>query len=228
MTKQKKYYEFKNIATNDYEIYMYGEVSSWDEDINALGFKEELDSIPDGSNITCYINSVGGSVFEGVAIASMIKRKKGTKKCIVDGICASIATTIASAFDTVEAYKNSLYMIHLPWIMCAGNSDDLRKQAEDLDKMTDALVTSYMDKTGIDKDKLVEMMKAETWMTAEQAKEFGFIDNVLEQEKQMVAKVSDKEILKKYKNTPEIDFVEPENKINNDELELLELEIDLM
>lgn len=229
--KKNNYYEFKNIAPNEYELYLYGEVSSWDEDINASGFKAALDEVPDGATITAYINSVGGSVFEGVAISSMIKRKKGTKKCIIDGLCASIATTIACAFDTVEMYSNSMYMIHCASSYTYGNAKELEQQIEALKKIDTTIVDTYKERTGLEEDVIRDYMEKETWFTAKEALELGFIDNIIEAKSQKVA-CADKNFLNKYKNVPETLLVEDkvdleaENKIN-DELELLALEIEL-
>lgn len=227
MKNSKKYYDFKALADNDWEITLYGEVSIWEEDINAIGFKAELDKVPDGANITAYINSPGGSIFEGVAISSLIKRKKGKKRCIIDGLAASIATVIACAFDEVEIYSNALYMIHRGWCCVAGNVDDLRKQADDLSKMDDMIVETYKAKTGLDNDVILDYMAKETWFGAKEALELGFVDRIIDRDSEAKACVNT-DIFNKYKNVPS-ELLEVENKVNiDDELELLKLEIELM
>lgn len=225
--KKNKYYDFKALADTDWEITLYGDVSSHEDDINALGFKEELDKIPDGANITAYINSPGGSVFEGVAISNRIKAKKGKKKCVIDGLAASISTLIACSFDEVEIYSNALYMIHQAWYGVRGNATDLRKHADELEKMDNIIVETYKAKTGLDEAIIRDYMAKETWFSAKEALELGFVDRIIDRESDAKMCV-DIDILNTYKNVPE-NLLEAENKIDRDrELELLALELELM
>lgn len=227
---KQKYYEFKNVADNEYELYLYGEVSSWEEDINATDFKAELDNIKDGATITAYINSVGGSVFEGWAISNMLKRKKCKKNAIIDGICASIATGIACAFDNVQMYKNSLYMIHNASTMAWGNANEIEKQVDSLRKIDDNIVQTYVDRTGLDTDKIKEYMNNETWFSAKEALELGFTDGIIDKDNK-VTNIADSKVLAKYKNVPTgliaVEDKETDKKID-DELELMRLQIELM
>jgi hypothetical protein len=93
------------------------------------------------------------------------------------------------AGDTIIIPKNAMMMIHKAWTFGVGNSDDFHKLAEDLEKIEETIIAAYQDKTGLEKDKIIEMMKAETWLTAKEAVENGFADEI-EQEKQVAASLN--------------------------------------
>ncbi|MGR6115718.1 head maturation protease, ClpP-related [Aeribacillus composti] len=208
--KQKnKYWEIKMSADSDNtaDIFIYGEIvpDGWDwyeSDVTAIGFKNELDSLGDLQTINLYINSPGGSVFEGIAIHNMLKRHPAKVNVYVDALAASIASVIAMAGDTIHMYKNSMLMIHNPWSVAVGNSSELRKIADDLDRIGHSSKQSYLQKAGdkLTDEKLQEMLDAETWLSADEAYGFGLCDVVLEAN-QMVASISD-ELLSRYKNVP--------------------------
>lgn len=124
--------------------------------------------------INLHINSVGGDVFAGQAIHSMLKRHKATVNVYVDGLAASIASVIAMAGDNVFMPSNTMMMIHHPWGCRVGNASELRKAADDLDKIAETSITVYMDKTGQSREKIVEIMDGETWLTAAECVELGF------------------------------------------------------
>ena len=105
----KKYWEFKNMSEDVAELYIYSEIGEdfWGESISATDFKEELDNLGNISNLNVYINSPGGSVFDGLAIHNMLKRHKAYKKVFVDGLAASIASVIALAGDEIIIPENA-------------------------------------------------------------------------------------------------------------------------
>ena len=122
------------------------------------------------------INSPGGSVFEGIAIMNALKEHPATIHGKVSGVCASIASVILMGCDTIEMTKNSMLMVHMPMIETVGNAEDLRKEANLLDKMKENIIDAYKSKLckpGVD---LEAMLKNETWLTPEQAKDLGFCD----------------------------------------------------
>lgn len=187
------------------DVFIYGEIVSyqWDDsDTTASSFKKELDGLGDVSAINLYINSPGGSVFEGVAIHNMLKRHKAAVTVHVDALAASIASVIAMAGDKVVMPKNSMLMIHNPWTFAMGNAAELRKVADDLDRIGGSAFQTYIQKAGnkLSEDKLQEMLDAETWLSADEAYDFGLCDMV-EEENQMAASVSE-EMFAKYKNVP--------------------------
>jgi ATP-dependent Clp protease protease subunit len=130
-------------------------------------------------------------VFAGQAIYSMLKRHSATVNVYVDGLAASIASIIAMAGDSVKMPKNAMLMVHNPWSFGMGNANDFRKLADDLDKVRESMISVYEDKTGMEKESIVELMDAETWMTAEEAVEFGFADEI-EEEKQVAASLNNR------------------------------------
>ncbi|MCP8855933.1 Clp protease ClpP [Latilactobacillus sakei] len=169
--------EFKNEGSN-VEISIYGVVDA--ADISAKNIKDTLDAA-NPENITLRINSVGGDVQEGIAIGNIIKSYGVPSIAYIDSLCASIATVIAVSCDKVVMADNASFMIHNPstMLMDVATSDDLRKIAEALDSMKKSIAQSYLSRgLKIDEKKLIELMDAETWMTADEALEYGFIDEI--------------------------------------------------
>lgn len=133
-------------------------------------------------DLTVVINSPGGDVFAGVAIYNAIKnRNDGHVTVRVDGVAASIASVIAMAGDTIKMSLGSTMMIHKPWSMAVGDAEDLAKTIELLNKLEGSIVDIYADRTGLDKEKIAELLTAETWLNPEEAVALGFADNAPEQ-----------------------------------------------
>lgn len=185
----KKFWNFRNAEDGTGELTLYGDISSqswWGDEITPKQFKEDLDALGDVRELRIFINSGGGDVFAGQAIHSMLSRHKAHKTVYVDGLAASIASLIAMAGDTVIMPKNAMMMIHNAWTFAIGNKEELRKQADDMEKIDDSIVAAYEAKTGKDADEIRELMKAETWFTAEEAVSEGFADEI-EETKQVAA-----------------------------------------
>lgn len=132
----------------------------------------------DAETINIHINSPGGSVFDGTAVYNAIKQHSSRTISHIDGLAASISSVIALAADEVRMAKNAFLMIHDPYSIVIGNADTMREEATLLDKVGGVIAQTYVDKTGIDEKEIKSMMNAETWMTAEEAKDMGFIDVV--------------------------------------------------
>lgn len=124
------------------------------------------------------INSPGGSVFDGRAMAAALADSKIKTIAYVDGICASAATTIAVACDEVVMAKGSEFMIHNSWTIAGGDKNDLLKVAESLENIDKDIASDYADKTGIDIKDVKQMMDDETWLNADSALEKGFADSI--------------------------------------------------
>jgi ATP-dependent protease ClpP protease subunit len=129
--------------------------------------------------LTIRVNSPGGDAFEGRAIASLIRSYKGPTRCIVDGLAASAASTIAIAAQKTEMAVGSFLMIHNAWTVCMGDSEDLLETAAMLSKVDGELAADYRRKSGATLDECVAWMGAETWFTAEEAVSAGLADAVL-------------------------------------------------
>ena len=191
MPKQLKFWNvMKNDEEKSAELILYGSIGSdeyWD-DISDKVFKQDIENLGDVENITLHINSPGGSVFSAVAIANTLKNHKAKITANIDGLAASAATIITSACDTVRMPKNALFMVHNPITFAYGNNQDMKKTVEMLDKVKDSIIETYLNKAKTDRETLSELMDNETWMNAETAKEYGFIDEILDEnvEKEVV------------------------------------------
>ena len=126
-------------------------------------------------DIEININSNGGDVAGGLAIANAIKGyTKGKKTCNVLGVAASMASVIACAGDELKMGQGAFLMVHNPWTVTMGNAEDLRKDAETLDKMRDSILGFYQSKSTKSADDLKAAMDAETWISRDEAAAFGF------------------------------------------------------
>lgn len=194
---------------NTLDLYIYGNVEGdsvdwWtgeeiQSETSAKHFRDELAKHPDVTQINIYINSYGGSVFEGTAIYSQLKRHPANKTVYIDGFACSVAAVIAMAGDQVIMPGNTMMMIHNAWMCICGNSKELRKAADDLDIIMEANRQAFLEKSNgkITEEELIELMEAESWLTAKQCLEYGFCDEVQGREvdmtdaKQMLQKVND-------------------------------------
>lgn len=195
MTKFKQMWDFKQSASPDtLELYIYGDVTDieidWvkfcyvESENSAKHFREELSKHPDAKTINIFINSYGGSVFEGTAIFNQLRRHPAEKVVSIDGFACSVASVIAMAGDKVIMPRNAMMMIHNMWMGVVGNSKELRKAADDLDVISKGNRQAYMQKCGdkLTEEQLIKMLDEETWLTAEQCIEFGFADEYAEQD----------------------------------------------
>jgi len=147
------------------DIYIYGTINNFA--LSELAGVEE--------DVTVHLNSYGGDVSAGLAIYNVLKTKNAN--IIVEGICAS-AATLAACGGKVTAAKNSLFMLHLPSLFLFDNYDEteLDKVGRKLAAMKGAILETYAGKLTV--DHVEDMLKAETWLTAEQAKQIGLVDVV--------------------------------------------------
>ena len=202
----KRFWDIKAAGDKAGEVLIYGDIVSykWDDtDVTAAGFSEDLKALGDVDTLNIYINSYGGSVFQGQAIYSIIKRHPAQKNVYIDGIAASIASLIAMAGDTIYMPENAMLMVHNPWSFAMGNAADLRKEAEALDRILEAMIPAYMAKLGnkTDEETLRGLLDAETWLTAKDALSYGFIDEITAE--QAAAASASPEVIERYKNMPD-------------------------
>lgn len=201
------------------ELLLYGEISDvtwWGDEVTPKQFKADLDALGNVREIRVYINSIGGDVFAGQAIYSMLKRHQSRVSVYVDGLAASIASVVAMAGDVVYMPRNAMMMLHNPWSLAVGNAAVFRKMADDLDKIRESMVAAYQDKSGLDRDQIIELMDAETWLTAEEAVKFGFVDEI-EEAKQVAASLAGGRLvingqvcdLRRFRNPPDLAVFAP-------------------
>lgn len=176
-TADKKYYSLeKNGQTATIRI--YGDITSWPweslGEVSANNLSKQLDTMNDVDNIEVYINSCGGEVAEGLAIYNALRRHKAKVTTICDGFACSIASVIFMAGDERIMNDASLLMIHNAWTYACGNSKELRKQADDLEKITQASVEAYKSHSKLSEEKIKELMDDETWILPSEAFSYGF------------------------------------------------------
>lgn len=180
-------YNIRNSAesSDELDIYIYSDIDNcwWDESaMSANKFRKELEKHKDAKQINLYINSMGGSVSEGVTIYNQIRRHSAKVTAYIDGFACSIASVIPMAADEVVMGENTMLMIHNPWTVTWGNSKDLRKTAEDLDKVRDGcIIPAYKARCGdkLSDEKLIELLDNETFLTAAECLEYGLCDRIL-------------------------------------------------
>jgi ATP-dependent Clp endopeptidase proteolytic subunit ClpP len=175
---KRKYFSIRAAANGHGEIYIFDFIDYFG--VNARGFVKELKALGDVSALDIHINSPGGDVFEGAAIYNILKQHKAEKRVFIDGLAASMASVVAMAGDTITMPENAMMMIHNPSTSAYGESKDMKKTAEMLDKIRDTLVSAYAAKTGLEDSKIVAIMDAETWLSAGEAIELGFADETTE------------------------------------------------
>lgn len=172
-------------------IYSYVEPNGYDwwtdevieSETSAQHFREVLAQYPNATEIEIYINSLGGDVVEGTAIYNQLRRHPAHKTVYVDGFAASIASVIAMAGDEVVMPANTLMMVHNMSMRVFGNPSQLRKAADDLDVINSTGREAYLQKAGdkLSRERLVEMMDAETWLPARECVELGLADRIADE-----------------------------------------------
>ena len=168
-----------NLTRNATEatIYVYDAIFP-DFGVNALGVIDALASLEGVETLNVRINSPGGSVFEGRAIMAALREFKGKTVAHVDSLCASAATSVALACDEVVMSDGAFFMIHNAHGFAYGDKTELRHSADTMEKIEGAIVNDYVNKTGKTEEEIRALMDAETWYTANEAKDAGFVDSV--------------------------------------------------
>ena len=169
-------YRVENRTSSDEAtIYLYDEIGFFG--VNAKQFVKDLNGVTAGT-IHLRVNSPGGSVFDGTTIYNAIKQHKSRIVAHVDGLAASIASVIVMGADEIQMADNAYLMIHEPWSVRIGGAEDMRDEADLLEKIRGTICKTYMDKSGKDESEVLAMMAAETWMTAQESLDAGFADTI--------------------------------------------------
>lgn len=207
VSKKKTFFDIKaSVDGKSADVFILGEITpwAWEEfgEMSSVVFKEKLDAVGDVNELHIYVNSPGGSVFEGIAIGNMLKRHKARTIAHVDALAASIASDIVACCDEVRMPSNAMLMIHNAMTNAFGNASELRKVADDLDRINGVQVETYMSKINgkTSEEEIRKMMDEETWLSAQQAFEIGLCD-VVESANKAVAFISN-EHTKQFKNLP--------------------------
>lgn len=197
----KKYYQLIQSGTSA-DLYIYGDITSYpwyEDDVSSYNLSKELEAL-EVEKINCYINSYGGEVAEGLAIHNQLKRHSAKVTTICDGFACSAASVIFMAGDERVMNSASLLMIHNAWSYATGNSEELRKQADDLEVITQASINAYMQSVNITESELKVLMDAESWILPADALAMGFATSIVDEpesnqasqsvKNQMVAKLT--------------------------------------
>ena len=175
-SKNKPWFTLKNQADKPAELMIYDVIGDW-QGLSAKELVNDLKAIT-AEDMTVRINSPGGSVFDGIAIYNALRYHPANVHVRIEGLAASIASVIAMAGDTITMAENSLMMIHNPLGWVGGEAEDMRRTADMLDKATEAIALAYSGKSGTPVDDITPLMSKETWMTAKEAQDQGFVDVV--------------------------------------------------
>ena len=169
----KTWFKFQAAATEGQSqtVSIHDDIGGWG--VSAKMFLDELRKVA-APEVNVEINSPGGDVFAGLAIYNGLRNSGKKVNVKVLGIAASAASLVAMAGDTIEMPENTFMMIHNPWTFAAGDADDLREQADLLDKIGDSLTSTYTRRTGKSAEEIQTLLAAETWFTAQEAVDAGF------------------------------------------------------
>lgn len=184
--KPTKYYSLE-VFNRTADLVIYGDITSWpwkDGDVSAYNLSKKLAEL-DVDEINVCINSYGGEVAEGLAIYNALLNHSATINTRVDGFACSIASVIFMAGERRVMNDASMLMIHNAWTCARGNAQQLRKAADDAEKITNASIKAYMARIGIEEEELRALMDAETFLDSDEAVNMGFATEktVIEAEK---------------------------------------------
>ncbi|AKY02530.1 head maturation protease [Mycobacterium phage Brusacoram] len=176
------WYRIQNKADDDTvaQVDIYDEID-WYWGVTAKNFRNELKALPDSvDTIELHINSPGGDVYEAIAIMNSLRQHKARVVTTVDGYAASSAGFIAvGASDELIIAENSELMAHLPWAVMVGDAHDMRKMADDLERIGRNIASIFAARAGGSVDEWIDVLTAETWWSAQEAVDAGIADKVL-------------------------------------------------
>ena len=160
------------------DLMIYGDIVAeayrWGEDeTSSYSLSKQLAEL-DVDRITVGINSYGGDISEGLAIYNALKRHRAKVVTRCDGFACSIASVVFMAGDERVMSDPSMLMIHNGWTVAAGNAKELRKAADDIEKLTEASVQIYLQSVSVEEAELRQLMDEETWIAADEAVDMGF------------------------------------------------------
>ena len=177
----KKFWNWtKNNETDKRTLHLYGAIAeeSWfDDEVTPSAFREEL--VQGKGDIEVWINSPGGDCIAAAQIYNMLMEYPGDVTVKIDGIAASAASVIAMAGTEIQMSLTSLMMIHNPFTVAIGDSEEMKKTVHMLDEVKESIINAYEIKTSLSRNKLSELMDAETWLNAHKAIELGFADAIM-------------------------------------------------
>ena len=183
------------------EVFVYGEIGAWG--ITANQFVQDLRAMDDGvSPVVAAFNSIGGDLFDGLAMHNALSRLGERCTGRIDALAASAASVAVCGAHRVVIASNAMLMIHNPWTYAAGDAEDFRKVADVLDQTMEAIIAAYKAKApDIDEVELRRLVAAETWLTANEAVALGLADEVGDGVK-VKACLGQGAVLQRFQNAP--------------------------
>lgn len=183
--RNEPFWKFRNSAGNSAELLLYGDISDqtwYGDEVTPKQFNQELEALGNVSEITVRVNSGGGDVFAAFAIGNALKNHPAHVTARIEGCCCSAATIITSFCDVVQAATGIIYMIHPVKLGICGYVDavTLQQYLNAMDAIKENIIDLYVKKTGRDKDEITGWMDATSWWTPMEAKEKGFVDELLD------------------------------------------------
>ena len=229
MKPYEPFWHFRNAAESEsgqVELEFFGPISEytwWGDEITPGQFKKDLYSQGKGNPVTVLVNSPGGEVVAASVIRSILQEYPGNVTADIIGMAASAATIMVTGADHIRMRESALFMIHDPSALAYGTIDEIKQVLSILNTVKDSIISTYQTKTGMDPVKLAKMMRDETWMTAQEAKDFGFVDEVVKGSLKKAPKaVGVANCLKNYTNVP-VDLLSSEQEPVTDEREVQSL-----
>lgn len=183
------------------EVFVYGEIGAWG--ITANQFVQDLRAMDDGvSPVVAAFNSIGGDLFDGLAMHNALSRLGERCTGRIDALAASAASVAVCGAHRVVIAANAMLMIHNPYTYTGGSAEDFRRVADVLDQTLEAIIAAYKAKApDIDDAELRRMVDAETWLTANEAVALGLADEVGDGVK-VKACLGQGAVLQRFQNAP--------------------------
>lgn len=172
---RKHWFDLKAGAEQPVEINIYDDIGAYG--VSAKDFIAALNGIT-APVIHLSINSPGGAVFDALAMYNALRQHPAEILVDVMGVAASAASLVAMAGDKIMMPENAFMMIHNPWSVATGNAADLRELADTMDKIGESLTSIYSNRSGQPADKIKTLLDAETWLSAQEAVNLGFADEI--------------------------------------------------
>lgn len=179
VVKIKRYFSLL-VEGREASVHIFGDIVSWEyfeNDVSSCTLAKQIEGL-DVDRINVYINSYGGEVAEGLAIYNQLRRHKAKVVTYCDGFACSAASVVFMAGEERIMSDASLLWIHNAWTVVAGDANEMRKEADDLDTITAATMKAYLAHVNLTEDELKAMMDEETWIGAEDAVNMGFATSV--------------------------------------------------
>lgn len=181
---KERFYQLVNQSDQEATLYIYGDITSikwFENDVCVYDLAKEIGEL-NGKKLKVRINSYGGEVAEGLAIYNLLKTYDGEVATICDGFACSAASVVFMAGKQRIMPKSSLLLIHNAWTRASGDANDLRKAADDLEKITQPSIDIYSSVSNLSEEEIKKMMDEETWISADEALSYGFATEVTDEE----------------------------------------------